>query len=263
MFRERLTSIAGDEQRSGDACMQPTKEILPLISKLRRFVSLASGEVAALERLSEHRERIADNRLVATEGNVSANVCLITSGIGIRHKGLSNGRRQILGYVVPGDFSDPYFHVGEPIDHSVTLLGNCGVAWIWAPAFRAVLEDHPNIERGLAVAAMVDQAILREWLLNIGQRNAYERLSHFFCEMGVRLQAVNLSNPDGSIDLPLSQSLLADTTGLTLVHLNRTLKRLRDQRLITLDKRRLTIPDLDRLIAATQFEKDYLQGASH
>jgi CRP-like cAMP-binding protein len=255
--------IAPEEYRPEAEGAEPSDAIIPLVTKLRRFVTLSESDVAALERLCRQQEILPANSVLCEDGGRPDTVCLMISGVGFRYKAFADGRRQILGYIVPGDFTDAYFSVSEPLDHNVALLRTSQIARIWIPAFLAVLDEHPNIERGISLAAMVDQAILREWLLNIGQRNAYEKLSHFFCEMGVRLTVAGLANDDGSIDLPFSQSVLADTIGLTLVHINRTLKRLRAEQLITLDKRRLVIPDLERLIAAAQFEREYLEGGHH
>ena len=104
---------------------------------------------------------------------------------------------------------------------------------------------------------MVAEAIEREWIVNLGQRTAVERVGHLFCELFLRLKAITLTDGD-SCELPLTQAELAETTGLSTVHINRTLQELRAQNLIILRRRRLTIPDLDRLKRASLFSPNYL-----
>ena len=186
-------------------------------------------------------------------------VYLIVRGMACRYKLLSNGQRQVLGYLIPGDLCDVNFLRLSKSDHSVALLSDALVVKIPMRQMVDLLTCYPRIERALALAALLDIAILREWLLNVGQRNALQKLSHFFCEMMVRLSAIDQTHGDGSFDLPVNQATLADTTGLTPVHINRTLQRLRSDGLITLSKRRLTILQFDRLAAIAGFDDNYLR----
>jgi CRP-like cAMP-binding protein len=118
---------------------------------------------------------------------------------------------------------------------------------------------HPNIDTALSLVAMAERSILRHWLLNVGQRNAIERVTHLLCELAVRLQSVGHHNSDGSLDVPVSQTALADTTGMTTVHVNRTLQRLRQDGLVELHRNRLTITDPQRLANTAGFDGDYLR----
>ncbi len=230
----------------------------PLVAKLERFVSLGFDEVASIDALCRERRKLPADHLIIEEGSRPDHVCMILHGFAYRYKTLAGGRRQILGYLVPGDLCDVHFAVFDRLDHSIAALGDCQVVEMPIAALLDLIARHPSIERGLALAALVDRSILHEWLLNIGQRNAYQKLSHFFCEMSARLEAIGHVNGDGSLDLPLNQAALADTIGLTLVHINRTLQRMRSEGLIALRGRRLTIQDQQRLAAIAGFEKDYL-----
>jgi CRP-like cAMP-binding protein len=120
------------------------------------------------------------------------------------------------------------------------------------------MDRYPRIERALMWGTLVDEATLREWLLNIGQRDALQRLSHLFCELCVRLRVVKLVDENGTFALPLTQSELADTTGMTTVHVNRSLQRLRKDGLISLKEGRLTILDFARLSELAGFNQAYL-----
>ena len=172
---------------------------------------------------------------------------------------LVGGRRQIMGYLIPGDICDVHFVMFNTPDHSVALVGDSQVVNIPTHKIRELTLRFPTIERALSLAGLVDCSTLREWLLNIGQRDAMQKLSHFFCEMLVRLKAIDQIHVDGSFELPTNQATLADTIGLTPVHINRTLQRLRTAGLIRLCQRRLTILDAARLAAVAGFDGDYLR----
>jgi CRP-like cAMP-binding protein len=120
-----------------------------------------------------------------------------------------------------------------------------------------ILENYPAVARALRMGTLVDEATLREWLLNVGCRSALERIAHLFCELLLRLRAVGLAS-ENSYELPLTQADLGDTTGLSNVHVNRTLQELRRQGLIELRGRRLTILNLPRLRAIAEFKPNYL-----
>jgi CRP-like cAMP-binding protein len=119
------------------------------------------------------------------------------------------------------------------------------------------LLERPNIARALWAAALVDEATLREWLVNLGGRPADERVAHLLCELLLRLRAVGLANGN-SYELPLTQAELADTMGLSHVHMNRVIQRLRGEKLITLKGKNLVILDVERLKAFSGFNPNYL-----
>ena len=119
------------------------------------------------------------------------------------------------------------------------------------------MSENWRIGSALLWGTLVDEAILREWLVNVGSRSAVERLAHLFCELLVRLRAVDRTEGD-SFELPVTQAELGDTTGLSNVHVNRSLQELRRQGLIELKGRRLTILNLPRLRAVAEFRSNYL-----
>lgn len=230
----------------------------PLVVKLHRLVPLNSGDAAALHSLAQNSRPFVAKQVLISEGMPPDQLTLIERGLAYCFKILPGGRRQILGYLIPGDLCGLDFAGSESPDYSVALMSDSVVASVSIEDLSALRSSRPSIDRAFSAAALVDRAILREWLLNVGQRNALERLSHFFCELSVRLGVVGLVNDDGSFDLPLNQVALADTTGLTTVHVNRTLQRLRNDGLIILRKRRLTIPDPTRLAELAGFDGEYL-----
>ena len=231
----------------------------PLIAKLRRFVLLDASDVEAIDAIAAPVKLYPAGKTLFHEGRTPDHAYLFVEGMACRYKLLPSGQRQILGFLIPGDVCDVHFLTLNPPDHSVALLSDSQLVKIPTRRIQDFLVERPRIDRGLAMAALLDIAILREWLLNVGQRNALEKLAHFFCEMQIRLKAVGQVDDDGSFELPVNQSTLADTTGLTPVHVNRTLQRMRSDGLIRLSHRRLMILDFERLAARAGFDGDYLR----
>lgn len=229
----------------------------PVIQKLGRFVGLSEEERAALHQLSRNPRRYARGTDLISEGDKPDSVFLLLDGWAFRYKQLASGARQIMAYLVPGDMCDVRIFLYEQMDHSIGLLSDATVVKIPAAEMLDLMDRFPHIERALMWATLVDESTLREWLLNVGQRDALQRLSHIFCELCVRLSVVDRVD-DHKFALPLTQAELADTAGLTTVHVNRSLQRLRQDGLILLKGGELTILDLDRLAKLAGFDGTYL-----
>lgn len=182
---------------------------------------------------------------------------LIVEGWAGRYKTLPDGRRQIVSFSIPGDFCDLNVYVLKEMDHSIGAITRLSVADISREEMDELTTRDPRITQGLWWEALVNAAIQREWTLNIGQRTAYERIAHLLVELYLRLKTVGQTQ-NGSCDFPLTQTDLADATGLTAVHVNRTLQELRRDDLIILERRRLTIPDIPKLMDAAMFNPNYL-----
>ncbi len=162
-----------------------------------------------------------------------------------------------MAYLVPGDFCDLDVALLQRMDHTLATLSPCQVVRIDLDTISDLTKHHPSIAHALRLATLVDEATLREWLLNIGRRSAPERIAHLFCELLLRLEAVGRVSAD-SYDLPIRQDDLADTTGLSTVHVNRTLQHLRREGLIEFDGRRVKVVDLSRLKELSDFKSNYL-----
>lgn len=238
----------------------------PLISKLEAFAKLSPSDRAALERLTAKSQReIAARRDLVREGDKPRSVFLLLDGWACRYKTLPDGRRQIVAFFVPGDLCDLQVFVLREMDHNVGAITTLKVAEVPREEFEALLETHPQVMRALWREEQVTLAVQREWTLNVGQRTAMERISHLFCELFLRLGAVGMTRGE-SCDFPLTQVDIADATGLTAVHVNRTLQELRRTGLIELQGRRLTIPDMDGLRSVAMFNDNYLhlnRGSGH
>lgn len=232
--------------------------IEPLFRLLSRYMPLEEADRDALLALEDgplcRREARHD---IAREGENPTVVRLLVSGWACRYKDLPDGRRQIVGFFLPGDFCDLNIYILSELDHSIGALTSVRFYEIQPQQFQAVIEERPHLLRALLWHEMVSSGIQREWLLSIGQRSPFERLAHLFVELYYRLHAVGLTTGLG-YDLPVTQNHLAEANGLSLVHLNRTLQEMRREGLIELADRQLKIIDLDRLKQVAMFNRNYL-----
>lgn len=244
----------------GDAVKQRAKgAATPFIRRLEQFGRFSANEKAAVEAavdVAPHHTARARVDIIS-EGDPPRGLVLVTSGWACRHKTLADGRRQIVALLVPGDLCDLNNQMLVRMDHAIGTLTPVSYVELPHRAVEALMTDHPSLSVTLWKQLLVTLALQREWTANIGQRSALERLAHLFCELSLRLRAVGMADQTG-YEFPLTQADLADASGLTAVHVNRTLQQLRAEGLITLGGRVLTIPSFARLAEAAQFTADYL-----
>jgi CRP-like cAMP-binding protein len=226
-------------------------------SKLEAFTKLSSDDRAALIQLSRNYRIVDARHDVISEGDKPSRVHLVLDGWACRYKQLLDGKRQIVSLFVPGDFCDVNVYILKAMDHSIGAITRLKVAMITPEEMSALTAERPRITQALWWHELVTAAIQREWTLNIGQRSAHERLAHLLIELYIRLNTVARAQ-DGRCDFPLTQNDLADATGLTAVHVNRTLQELRRDELIELERKQLQILDMPRLIEAAMFNPNYL-----
>ena len=229
-----------------------------LIRKLEQFVRLSPTDHAILTRASTERVRHLPARVdIVREGDKPKDVHLILSGWAYRYKTLEDGRRQVVALFLPGDICDVNIFILRELDHSIGTVTPVSVADLSREFFDSVAAGHPRIVTAFWWETLVNAAIQREWTLNLGQRTAAERMAHLLCEVFLRLQLAGLTHGD-SCDFPLTQADLADATGLSKVHVNRTLQELRAANLIVLKGKTLVVPELGRLMQAGLFNPNYL-----
>jgi CRP-like cAMP-binding protein len=229
----------------------------PLLRKLANFTSLSDTEANAVRECCGDARVFAAGEDIIAQGDRTGGVKLLLEGFACRYKVLEDGRRQIVAYFVPGDLCDLRVFILKRMDHSIGAVAASRVATIAPHDILRLTNNFPNLTRALWWSTLVEEAIAREWIVNVGQRNAFERMGHLFCELLFRFRAVGL-NQGNSCTLPLTQAELAETLGLSSVHVNRTLQELRRQQLIVLEGGTLTIPNLDKLMEESLFNPDYL-----
>ena len=191
------------------------------------------------------------------EGEVPTHCAVLIDGFAIRQKLTGDGARQIMAVCIPGDAIDLQNMFLDVSDHSVQLLTRATVADIPREALQNLVLNRPAIGKAIILLALVEASILREWVVNVGRRDARARIAHVLCEFAVRLERRGLSS-SGGFELPMTQEQLADTTGLTPVHVNRVLKGLEAEGLITRQRRNVQFANWRALQDAGDFSRRYL-----
>lgn len=228
----------------------------PFVRKLDALGSLHAADKVALAAIEAGAQHVPSGTDLVSDGDRAEGMIVVVEGYACRYKLRKNGRRQIIAYLVPGDVCDLDALGSDRMDHAIGTLSNCRIARV-GPGVVSYLRRRPAIAQALETAARVDEATLRVWIVNLGCRSAVERLAHLFCELFLRLREVGLVNGNSYL-LPVIQHDLADTTGMTPVHVNRSLGALRRDGLIVRKSKHLTILDLPRLMAVGEFQPDYL-----
>jgi CRP-like cAMP-binding protein len=228
-----------------------------LVRKLGNYLDLTETERRILLDATPETARFPARGDIIHQGDRPHVVNLLLTGLAYRYKMLEDGRRQVLAVFVPGDFCDMRNFILERMDHSIGALTEVTVSQLRPDAFETLINTSSRLRDAFWWAKLVDDAITREWIVNIGQRTAMERTAHFLCELFWRLRSVGLTR-EHACEFPFTQIELADTLGLSAVHVNRTLQELRREGLIVLHDRELAMPDLDRLQSAAAFDPGYL-----
>jgi CRP-like cAMP-binding protein len=230
----------------------------PWIMKMEQFTGFSPDQRRRLEELSSERiETTPARHDILREGERVDECHLVVSGMAARYKILPDGSRQIFAFLVPGDLCDAEVFILERMDHSVAALSETRCAIIPAATMKELLREVSCLAEALWWGTMTDLAVLRERIVDHGRRDARERIAHLFYELLVRYRMVG-GTEDESFPFPITQEELADATGLTPVHVNRTLQHLREDGLIELHGKVLKVLDPARLKTVAGFSADYL-----
>ncbi|WP_027575120.1 Crp/Fnr family transcriptional regulator [Bradyrhizobium sp. WSM1743] len=231
----------------------------PVIRRLSALRPLSTEARASLEyAMLEGLQRVGPGEDLISEGDPVDSVRVVLSGWLCRYKTLEDGRRQIVNFIFPGESCDAHAFLLSVMDHSIATMTPVVYSEIKRARFESLMADDRSLAEAFWCETLVNIAIQREWAINLGRRVAVERVAHLFCETFERLRAVGMVDGNSCV-MPVTQMDLADATGLSVVHLNRTLQELRASGLIILRERMLTIPDLDALKNAALYSPSYLQ----
>jgi CRP-like cAMP-binding protein len=225
--------------------------------KLSSVIALSNSEIDCIEAMLKRERQVAAGRELVCDGEPYDQTYVIKEGWAIRFKTLSDGRRQILNFVLPGDFVGLFAPLFDVSDHSVAALTDLVVHPLDPGSTVEMFADCPRLAAAIAWSAGRDEAILSEQVVRVGRRSAYERTGHLFVELLHRLRLVGEAK-QRSFELPLTQEILADTLGLSIVHVNRTLRRLRENGLLCIKGERVVIGDLEQLTSVAEFSPQYL-----
>ena len=235
----------------------------PFTRKLSHFAGLSASDRQVLDDLAARDRHFPADVDIVAEGMTPQSVFLIKEGMAVRYRALPDGRRQIMTFLIPGDLCDAHVFVLKARDHSIGTITPVRIAPISRESMMEVFAHHPRISAALWWSALQEEAMLRERIVSLGRRDARGRIAYLLCELLWRHAAVGLTNGD-LFRLPLTQTELGDTLGLTPVHVNRVLKEFRARRLIAMEHRMVALLNVPGLQEIAAFDKSYLNlgGAS-
>ena len=225
--------------------------------KLRARDALNEREEQVLRAAIADTAEFGPGRTIVRQGATLTHSILLVDGMLARYKDLSEGQRQIQELHLPGDFADLHGFLLKRLDHNIGTQTRVRIALVPHETLRRITEEEPHLSRLLWFSTLLDSAIQREKILSVGRRPALSRLAHLLCELRVRFELIGMTDDDG-FPLPLTQLDLGDATGLTSVHVNRMLKQLRDERLVTFRGGTVRIHDWARLQQVGEFDPAYL-----
>jgi len=228
----------------------------PVLLKLQQHTRISYADRDILGKLLSDVRTIDGRRDIIRAGEDPKFVHLMVDGWSCRYSIIDDGRRQITAFLVPGDFCDTDIFMLGQMDHSIGALGRARVAFI-SKDLMAEVAERPSLIRALWWASLVDKGVLRAWIVNIGRRNAAQRVAYLTCELHARLLSIGMVSND-SFQMPLTQEDLGDALGLTPVHINRVLRILRERRLMTFSNRTIVIHDAKALSQEAGFDPHYL-----
>ena len=228
-----------------------------MVRKLEHWRTLSDDDRTAILELPFTRRELNAGQHIVWDGDRPQYTTLLMSGFAYRHKVAGNGGRQIMAIHMRGDIVDLQNSLLGLADHNVQMLTSGAVALIPVSAIQEIAFDRPTIGRAMWYETLVDGSIFREWLLNVGRRDARTRIGHLLCEFAIRMENAGLGKQD-EYEIPITQEQLADSVALTPVHVNRTLMGLEADGLIRRNKRVIHIIDWKKMAKVADFQPRYL-----
>lgn len=228
-----------------------------MIRKLGAFVALSTAEHAVLDTLHKRRRTFVAGRDLVHQGQSDQAAYILASGWACSYKILQDGQRQIIDFQIPGDFLGLRSVLLHVSDHSIEPVTDIEVSEVLMPELLAAFARTPRLATAILWAASRDEAMVVEHLVDVGRRNAAERMAHFLLELGARAALVAMGSKTG-FACPLTQYLLADALGLSAVHVNRVLRQLREEGMVTFRDGFVSFDDYERLTNFAQFDPTYL-----
>jgi CRP-like cAMP-binding protein len=229
----------------------------PLFLQLEQHDTLSDEERLVLSETITIQREFSKNEDLVCEGSRPPYSTLLLSGLAARYKLVENGARQFTAFHVAGDFVDLHAFLLKKMDHGIVALSPCKVAFSDHQKLKRITETNPHLTRMLWLDTLVDGAIHREWIVSMGRRTKIAHLAYLFCELFVRMKAVGLTT-DYTFPFPLTQHDVADVLGLSTVHLNRTVQKLRKQGAVEWTNQKVAILEWDALVQVADFDPTYL-----
>lgn len=236
---------------------QSLPDLLPVIRKLERSSDLSENDRAKLLALPGRHEQAGPGQVLIRQGEPVGDCCFLLHGFAFRHKGTRCGKRQIVSFHMNGDILDLQHLKLPQADHSVETLTEADLVWVRRAEIERLMQEVPSLADALWRDTLIDASIYREWILNLGRRNARAQIAHLLCELATRRSWADIGETD-RFELPMTQEHIADATGMTVVHVNRTLRALTEEGAIERDSREVHVRDWGRLETIADFDPAYL-----
>lgn len=215
------------------------------------FDALSEDELRFMRRFKVGELKVDPGTPLLSEGSNAPQLFTALHGMGLRYKTLANGRRQVVNFVFPGDFVGLQAGIMGHMSHSVEATTRMTLCVFNRADFWSFVKGNSARAFDLIWLAAVEENFLGEALVTLGQRTAMERIAWALTRITLRAQGLGMG--DGrSVPFPYRQQDLADALGLSLVHTNKTLARLRERQLVAWSDGRLAVPDLGALAAIAQ-----------
>ncbi|WP_244264833.1 Crp/Fnr family transcriptional regulator [Vreelandella boliviensis] len=232
-------------------------EDTPLAKKLGAFVALSTSDLSLLSGLHRRRKALVAGRDLVHQGQSDQIAYILAAGWVCSYKILPDGSRQIVDFQIPGDFLGLRSALLHTSDRSIESVTDIEVSEVLVRDLLNVFAQNLRLATAVLWAASRDEAMVVEHLVNIGRRSAVERMAHFLLELGSRLTLVGMGDKSG-YTCPLTQYHLADALGLTAVHVNRVLRQLRENGLLTFRNGVVTFDNYQGLATLVDFDPTYL-----
>jgi CRP-like cAMP-binding protein len=227
------------------------------IEKLRGYAPLTAEDESLLALACKHAKDYPPDHDLIREGDEPGPVFVMLEGWAIRYKLLPGGERQIIAFLMPGDFCDMHVAVLAAMDHSIATLTQARVATIHRDQMESLTSARPTLARAFWWTQLVDEGVLRATIVSMGRRTSVERVAHVLCELHMRMRNVVVPGID-PCEMPFNQIVLADAVGLTAVHVNRGIRKLRTAGALDVRLGTMIIADLNRLVEIAGFDDNYL-----
>lgn len=229
----------------------------PLLRKIATVLNLSEAERAFVRDLDKSRRPVSARTDLVKQGERYDRVGILQAGWAIRYKTLSDGRRHVINFLLPGDVFGVFLQLFEIPDHSIAMLTDGTLAAFETHQLVEAFRDHPRVAAAFTWFAAREESIIAERATSLGRRTALERMAHIVLELYRRLEAVELAG-NGSFELPVTQEILADTLGLSLVHANRTLRKLREIGLVDIEGKTILLQNIRALKVVADFDDLFL-----
>ncbi|OHV08820.1 Crp/Fnr family transcriptional regulator [Kushneria phosphatilytica] len=228
-----------------------------MVRQFQHYADLSEADIELLDSLEHSPEQLPAERTVWREGGAANELAVLSEGWACSYYTLEDGSRLILDIYLPGDVIGLREFATSEHMATVETITECTLCRFPHHHLTDVFAKSFKLTRTFFAIATTQQSILVERMINLGRRNASNRIAHFLCEMYTRLGRMN-DNMNGNFRMPLSQEMLADIMGLSSVHVSRTFSQLHDDKLVERSRHNIRIPDMDRLVEHAGFTDNYL-----